>query len=92
MKHLTVDEIISFVSINNMDADSMKLMSRVNSHIRSCDECLARVRALCDAYDELQRMSDKADKADISSLKNSMLKSLTEDGKNIDVDSFYGDK
>ena len=45
MNHLTTTEIIDFVSINNPDADSMKLASRVNGHIRKCDECLKLVES-----------------------------------------------
>ena len=56
MNHLTTTEIIDFVSINNLDADSMKLASRVNGHIRKCDECLKLVESFQEVYDELQCM------------------------------------
>ena len=46
MNHLTTTEIIDFVSISKMDADSLKLASRVNGHILKCDECLKLVRNL----------------------------------------------
>ena len=56
MNHLTTTEIIDFVSISKMDADSMKLASRVNGHILKCDECLKIVESFQEVYDELQRM------------------------------------
>lgn len=52
MEHLTVDEIIDFVSLNTVDEESMKLISKVNGHIIECAECRKKVRAFQDVYDE----------------------------------------
>lgn len=45
MTHLTVDEIIEFVSIKTLDRDSINLAAHVNGHISKCNECLKKVRA-----------------------------------------------
>lgn len=60
MKHLTVDEIIDFVSLDKVDAKSLTKASYVNSHIRSCAQCLRKVRAFQTVYDELVRMGNRS--------------------------------
>lgn len=60
MKHLTVDEMIDFVSFDKVDAETLAKASYVNAHIRSCDQCLRKVRAFQTVYDELVRMGQKA--------------------------------
>lgn len=39
MNHLTTDEILQFVSFTTVDDESLRLASRVNSHILQCEEC-----------------------------------------------------
>lgn len=60
MKHLTVDEIIDFVSMDKVDAKTLAKASYVNAHIRSCEQCLRKVRAFQTVYDELVRMGNKS--------------------------------
>lgn len=60
MKHLTVDEIVDFVSFNSLDADSLGNAAKVNSHIKNCEECLRKVRAFQVVYDELCKMGKKS--------------------------------
>ena len=76
MNHLTTTEIIDFVSINKMDADSMKLASRVNGHILKCDECLKLVESFQEVYDELQRMGRSSEFEQIMAKNSSGVKSL----------------
>jgi hypothetical protein len=45
MKHLTVDEIIDFVSFKQINDETMALASKVNHHIFTCEDCLRKVRA-----------------------------------------------
>ncbi len=66
MKHLTVDEMIDFVSFDKMDAESLAKASYVNSHIRSCEQCLRKVRAFQTVYDELVRMGNKVAFRDVA--------------------------
>ena len=63
MNHLTVKEMIDFVSFNKPDNESMKLMSKVNSHIFRCDVCRKKIETLQFAYDELTEMG-KEDEID----------------------------
>lgn len=75
MNHLTTTEIIDFVSINKMDAVSMKLASRVNGHILKCDECLKLVKAFQEVYDELQRMGRSSEFEQIMAKNSSGIQS-----------------
>ena len=61
MKHLTVDEIISFVSINKLDDESLELAAKVNAHIWECGGCRNRVDAYQTVYDEFVRMGTEAE-------------------------------
>ena len=45
MKHLTVEELIDFVSARQLDADYLSLAARVTEHVRRCDSCLGRLNA-----------------------------------------------
>ena len=60
MEHLTIEEIIEFVSFEKMDAESLKLASRVNAHIRSCPSCMRKVRAFQLVMEELSCMGKRA--------------------------------
>ena len=51
MDHLSVEEIIDFVSISELDGASLELASRVNSHILKCPECLRKVEAFGELYE-----------------------------------------
>lgn len=53
MQHVTVDEIIAFVSFDRFDPETIALSKKVNGHIKNCDECLRKVRAFQVIYDEL---------------------------------------
>jgi hypothetical protein len=60
MKHLTIDEIIDFVTSENI-TDSLVLASRVNGHIVRCQECFNKVRAFQNVYDGLVDAGTTAD-------------------------------
>lgn len=55
MKHLTIEEMISFVSISKLNDTSLNLASKVNTHIIKCTECRNKVRAFQDVFDGLCR-------------------------------------
>ena len=57
MKHLTVDEIIEFVSFTELNSEAINLSASVNGHIRECEKCLKLVRAFQMIYDEFSRLS-----------------------------------
>jgi hypothetical protein len=56
MRHLTVEEIIDFVSIRGWTEASLALIARVNGHILNCDACLKRVQAFRLIHEEFSRM------------------------------------
>ncbi len=64
MTHLTLDEIIEYVSIDKLCEESLKLASKVDTHIRSCDECLEVVRALRSVHDSFENMKKSGDLKD----------------------------
>lgn len=43
MTHLTVEEIIEFVSFDKLNAETLALSTKVNEHIWSCPSCLKKV-------------------------------------------------
>lgn len=57
MKHLTVDEILDFVSLTELDARSIELSAVVNGHIGKCEKCLELVRSFQMIYDEFVRLN-----------------------------------
>ena len=59
--HLTVDEMIDFVSFNKLDHESLALASKVNTHILECNACRKKAEAFQLVYDELVRMGRKDD-------------------------------
>lgn len=56
MNHLTVDEIIEFVSSNDLNDEAFLLINKVNEHIRECQECLELVQSFQMIYDEFSEM------------------------------------
>lgn len=57
--HLTVSELIEFVSADIADTSAQRMLVSVNTHIRSCPQCLERVRAFQVLHDELLRLGRK---------------------------------
>lgn len=56
MRHLTTDKIIDFVSMNQINSETLKLASTVNTHIGKCEKCLRKVRAFQLVYDEFVKL------------------------------------
>ncbi len=52
MGHLTVDRIIRFVSMKQLNRESLALAGAVNGHIRKCAQCRKLVNAFQLIYDE----------------------------------------
>ena len=51
MNHLTTTEIIDFVSINKMDANSIKLANRVKGHKKKNNECQKNLESFQEEYE-----------------------------------------
>ncbi len=54
MEHLSVDEIIDFVSFEKWTEETAKLASIVNGHIYKCKECRTIVTAFQQLHDEFE--------------------------------------
>lgn len=61
MNHLTLDEIIDFVSLTEINEESIQLMGKVNAHIAQCRECRELVRSYQMVYDEAMRAACRGD-------------------------------
>lgn len=57
MNHLTIEEIIEFVSLSEFNAEAVRLASAVNTHIVRCEQCLRLVQAFQSVYGEFERMN-----------------------------------
>lgn len=61
MMHPTVEEIIEFVSFNELSDETIDLSAKVNEHIRNCPNCKAKVSSFQMVYDELCRIGNVND-------------------------------
>lgn len=61
MKHLSVDEMIDFVSLTDLSENALMLSAAVTGHIRQCEKCLKRVQAFQLIHDEFIRMKASGD-------------------------------
>ena len=61
MKHLTVDEMIRFVSLTELNAEAKMLSAAVNGHIRRCGKCLKYVQAFQTIHDEFVQLNGSGD-------------------------------
>ena len=59
MKHLEIHEMIEFVSFEEINEETMKLVQYVNGHIRSCETCRKKIQAYQNIYDEMKRSLDE---------------------------------
>lgn len=84
MGHLTVDEMIDFVSLTNVDSDSLDLLSKVNGHIGKCRECRDRVRAFLAIYDEFEKLGIRNEIKKI--IPENATEIVKENGLNINAD------
>ncbi len=61
MSHLTVEEIVRFVSLTELNAEALELAATVNGHIRSCEGCRRLVDAYQAIYDEFSGLNINCD-------------------------------
>ena len=61
MTHLTVEEIIDFVSFDKLTEENIALSKKVNEHICSCKACFDKVTAFQSVYEEFQRIGTIGD-------------------------------
>lgn len=59
MIHLSLNEIIAFVSIDELSQESIALATKVNAHILTCDSCRRSVELFQEAYDSVAKEENK---------------------------------
>lgn len=59
MEHLSIEEIIKYVTVNNVDKETLDLLSKVNGHIRSCSSCKEKVDSYESINDELKKVTNE---------------------------------
>ena len=68
-EHLTTEQIIEFVSINELTEENIAKMKVVNAHIYRCEECAVRVQAFQRVGREFERIGKLvADGCDLNEL------------------------
>lgn len=61
MKHLSIEEITEYVEARRVTEESLKLVSRVNNHIRGCAECEEKVTAYERVYNKMRKVALQLD-------------------------------
>ena len=51
MKHLSAEDIINYVTMDEMNETSLGFCKNVNGHIRGCSACLGKLRKYLDIHD-----------------------------------------
>ena len=85
MKHLTVDEIIRFVSSDRLNDETLNLSLSVNEHIRKCERCRKLVKAFLMIYDEFSSMD--IDKDFVNFIFDADFKETCEDESVIELET-----
>ena len=83
MKHLTIDEIIAFVSICELNDETKALSAKVNAHVSRCKKCLELVNAYQLIYDEFDAIGMGC------SFNDYVIKRGCEEGKPVVSDDLY---
>lgn len=55
MEHLTIEEIIKYVTASRVDGETLKLLSKANGHIRNCTLCKEKIDSYETINDELKK-------------------------------------
>ena len=61
MRHLTDEDYIAYLSVSEMEPQSMALIERVNTHIRECEYCLSRMQAFALISRELDGIKERTE-------------------------------
>ncbi|MBO5402167.1 MAG: hypothetical protein J6A85_03230 [Clostridia bacterium] len=61
MEHLKIDQIIEFVSMTDINTETLSLSSKVIGHVRECQTCSDTLKAYRLVYEELVRLGKEAE-------------------------------
>ena len=53
MEHLSIEEIIKYVTSSKVNIETLDLLSKVNGHIRNCPSCKEKVDSYENINDEI---------------------------------------
>jgi|GEM_PF-3340089 len=53
MDHLPLDKIMRFISLREIDSESIMLVTEVNKHISECAKCRDKIRSIQSTIDRL---------------------------------------
>ncbi len=56
--HLTFEEILEFITFDEINEETLALAGRVTAHIVECDECRENIRAYQTIYDEFVKLAN----------------------------------
>ncbi len=45
MEHISIEEIINYITVTELNNETSDLLARVNGHIRKCSACKEKLRA-----------------------------------------------
>ena len=65
MKHLSVEEMIDFVSFDKLNSESLEFAAKINAHIFNCDECRKKIEAFQTLDDQFEKMENKKELEDM---------------------------
>jgi len=82
MEHLTISQIIQFVSFTEMNENNLKLASQVNFHMIQCAECRKKVLSIQNTLDKLLSYTEK-NKIDRTDL-------ILDEDLQKEINDFYG--
>ncbi len=74
MKHLTVDEIIAFVSFSEINKETLAAAAAVNSHILNCAACREKVEAYSLIHEKIVTSARSGGSVKLENEKNQMQK------------------
>lgn len=55
MEHLSIEEIIKYVTSSKINIETLDLLSKVNGHIRNCPSCKEKVDSYENINDEIKK-------------------------------------
>lgn len=59
MEHLSIEEIIKYVTVTTVDKETLELLSKVNGHIRNCSSCKEKIDSYESINDELKKIANE---------------------------------
>ena len=59
MEHITIEEMLSFLQIDELTPDNIKKANSFNQHIYQCSECRKIYSDLCEAVETIEETTNR---------------------------------